>query len=70
MRPAASCSGAAVATALGAVDDFRGLTWWQKLGGQVVAASIPVAFGAWVDRFTFPLVADPSLKLAEWVGCR
>src|ERR1700760_3802954 len=27
--------GAAVATTVGAIDDFRGLTWWQKLGGQV-----------------------------------
>src|SRR6266545_2502604 len=28
--------GAAVATTVGAVDDFRGLRWWEKLGGQVV----------------------------------
>ena len=34
--------GAAVATTVGAVDDFRGLRWWEKLGGQVVAAAIPV----------------------------
>ena len=27
--------GAAVATTVGAVDDFRGLRWWEKLGGQV-----------------------------------
>ena len=26
--------GACVATTVGAVDDFRGLHWWQKLGGQ------------------------------------
>src|SRR5581483_7816731 len=32
--------GAAVATAVGAVDDFRGLSWWQKLAGQVTAAAI------------------------------
>ena len=30
--------GAAVATTVGALDDFRGLRWWQKLGGQVLAA--------------------------------
>jgi UDP-GlcNAc:undecaprenyl-phosphate GlcNAc-1-phosphate transferase len=29
--------GAAVATTVGAVDDFRGLRWWEKLGGQVAA---------------------------------
>ncbi len=34
--------GAAVATTVGAVDDFRGLRWWEKLGGQVTAAAIPV----------------------------
>ena len=27
--------GAAVATTVGAIDDFRGLRWWEKLGGQV-----------------------------------
>ncbi len=37
--------GAAVATTVGAIDDFRRLRWWQKLGGQVFAASIPVGFG-------------------------
>src|SRR3954471_17989000 len=29
--------GAAVVTTVGAIDDFRGLVWWQKLGGQVLA---------------------------------
>src|SRR5919202_1351241 len=48
--------GAAVATTVGAVDDFRVLHWWQKLGGQVVAAAIPTQFGVWVHRFTFPIV--------------
>src|SRR6478672_5523216 len=48
--------GAAVVTAVGAIDDFRGLAWWQKLGGQVLAACIPVAFGVWIDRFTFPVL--------------
>ena len=32
--------GAAVATTVGAIDDFRGLVWWEKLGGQVAAAAI------------------------------
>ena len=48
--------GAAVATTVGAIDDFRGLRWWEKLGGQVVAAAIPAGFGIWVHRFTFPIV--------------
>ena len=40
----------------GAIDDFRGLRWWEKLGGQLLAASIPTIFGVWVHRFTFPFV--------------
>src|SRR6059058_2696320 len=58
--------GAAVATTIGAIDDFRGLRWWEKLGGQVVAASIPVGFGIWVHRFTFPIVGVHTLP--KWVG--
>src|SRR6185312_15789823 len=46
--------GAAVATTIGAVDDFRGLRWWEKLGGQIGAAAIPTGFGVWVHQFTFP----------------
>jgi UDP-GlcNAc:undecaprenyl-phosphate GlcNAc-1-phosphate transferase len=58
--------GAAVATTLGAVDDFRGLLWWQKLGGMLLAAAIPTAFGIWIDRFTFPFVGIH--ELSAWVG--
>src|ERR671930_708903 len=58
--------GAAVATTVGAVDDFRGLVWWEKLGGQIAAAAIPTGFGIWVHRFTFPVVGVHSLP--EWVG--
>ncbi len=53
--------GAAVATVVGAIDDFRGLRWWEKLGGQIAAAGIPVGFGIWVDRFTFPFVGVHDL---------
>ena len=60
--------GAAVATTVGAIDDVRGLVWWQKLGGQVAAAAIPCAFGIWVDRFTFPFLTDPYAELPAWVG--
>ena len=58
--------GAAVATTVGAVDDFRGMRWWEKLGGQMVAAAIPTGFGIWVHRFTFPIVGIHQLP--EWVG--
>jgi UDP-GlcNAc:undecaprenyl-phosphate GlcNAc-1-phosphate transferase len=44
--------GAAVATTIGAIDDFRGLAWWEKLAGQVGAAAIPTGFGVWVHSFT------------------
>src|SRR5712692_9150971 len=58
--------GAAVATTVGAVDDFRGLRWWEKLSGQVLAAAIPVGFGVWIHRFTFPVAGDHAL--AAWIG--
>jgi len=58
--------GMAVATTVGAFDDFRGLVWWEKLGGQLAAASIPTGFGIWVHRFTFPIVGVHALP--EWVG--
>jgi len=56
--------GAAVATTVGAIDDFRGLRWWEKLAGQVLAASIPVGFGVWVHRFTFPVLGVHALPAA------
>lgn len=58
--------GAAVATVVGAVDDFRGLSPPVKLFGQVVAASIPAMFDVWVDRFTFPLLG--VVELPTFVG--
>jgi UDP-GlcNAc:undecaprenyl-phosphate GlcNAc-1-phosphate transferase len=58
--------GAAVATTVGAIDDFRGLAWWQKLGGQVAAAAIPTMFGIWVQRFTFPVLGPRELE--AWLG--
>jgi UDP-GlcNAc:undecaprenyl-phosphate/decaprenyl-phosphate GlcNAc-1-phosphate transferase len=58
--------GAAVATLVGAIDDFRGLVWWEKLGGQIAAAAIPTGFGIWVQNFTFPLVGVHELP--GWVG--
>src|SRR3954470_18912035 len=33
---------AALATTVGAIDDFRGLRWFEKLGGQLAAAAVPV----------------------------
>jgi UDP-GlcNAc:undecaprenyl-phosphate/decaprenyl-phosphate GlcNAc-1-phosphate transferase len=53
--------GAAVATVVGAVDDFRGLSPPTKLVGQVCAAAIPTAFGVWIDHFTFPFLGVVDL---------
>ena len=39
-RCAAILLGAAIATTVGAIDDFRGLRWWEKLAGQVAAAGV------------------------------
>jgi UDP-GlcNAc:undecaprenyl-phosphate GlcNAc-1-phosphate transferase len=58
--------GAAIATTVGAIDDFRGLPWWGKLGGQVSAAAVAVGFGVTVDRFTFPGLG--SQELPEWAA--
>src|SRR5947207_6806450 len=58
--------GAAVAVTVGAVDDFRGLRWFEKLGGQTLAAAIPTWFGVWVDRFTLPFLGIHALP--EWAG--
>ena len=58
--------GAAIATTVGAVDDFRGLPWWPKLAGQVAAASVAVGFGVTVDRFTVP--GFGSQELPEWAA--
>jgi UDP-GlcNAc:undecaprenyl-phosphate GlcNAc-1-phosphate transferase len=53
--------GAAIATTVGAVDDFRGLRWWEKLAGQIAAAGVAVWAGVWVHRFTFPLLGVQTL---------
>ena len=58
--------GAAIATTVGAIDDFRGLPWWGKLGGQIAAGAVAVGFGVTVDRFTFP--GFGSQELPEWAA--
>jgi len=58
--------GAAVATTVGAIDDFRGLAWWEKLGGQALAAGITVGSGVWVERFTLPVIGVHELP--SWLG--
>jgi UDP-GlcNAc:undecaprenyl-phosphate GlcNAc-1-phosphate transferase len=58
--------GAAVATVVGAVDDFRGLSPPTKLVGQILAAAIPIAFGVWIDHFTLPFVG--AVDLTGWIG--
>jgi len=58
--------GAAVATVVGAVDDFRGLSPPVKLAGQIAAASIPPMFGVWIDHFTFPFLG--AVDVPGWLG--
>src|SRR3954447_21976623 len=58
--------GAAIAVTVGAIDDFRGLRWWEKLAGQLLAAAVPTGFGIWVDRFTFPFVGIHTVP--GWLG--
>ena len=58
--------GAAVATAVGMADDFRGLPWWVKLGGQIASALIAVYFGVTIEHFTFPLLGIHELP--EWLS--
>lgn len=58
--------GAAVACVVGAIDDFRGLAPLPKLAGQVIAASIPTAFGVWIDHFTLPFAG--AVDVPGWIG--
>jgi UDP-GlcNAc:undecaprenyl-phosphate GlcNAc-1-phosphate transferase len=60
--------GAALATTVGMADDFRGLPWWAKLGGQSAAAVIAINFGVRIDRFTFPVVGIHDLPFWLAVG--
>src|SRR5581483_5637103 len=57
--------GAAVAPTVGAVDDFRGLSWWQKLLGQIAAAAIPTGFGVYLHTFTF---LSGRQVVPSWIG--
>ena len=59
--------GAAVATVVGAIDDFRVLAPGRKLAGQFVAAAIPPFFGVWIDHFTFPFLGPVDLPPAVGV---
>jgi UDP-GlcNAc:undecaprenyl-phosphate GlcNAc-1-phosphate transferase len=58
--------GAALATTVGVVDDFRGLRWWVKLAGQLAAAGIAVQAGVTIDRFTLPVVGVHGLP--DWLA--
>jgi UDP-GlcNAc:undecaprenyl-phosphate GlcNAc-1-phosphate transferase len=58
--------GAAVATAVGMADDFRGLRWSVKLGGQIASALIAVYFGVTIEHFSFPLLGIHELP--DWLS--
>jgi UDP-GlcNAc:undecaprenyl-phosphate GlcNAc-1-phosphate transferase len=58
--------GAALATTIGMVDDFRGLPWWGKLAGQISAAGVPVYYGLDIDRITVPLLGSHGLP--QWLA--
>ena len=58
--------GAAIATCVGVVDDFRGLPGGGSSAGQVAAAAVAVGSGVQVDRFTFPFLGIQDLP--AWVG--
>jgi UDP-GlcNAc:undecaprenyl-phosphate GlcNAc-1-phosphate transferase len=58
--------GGAVAVVVGLADDFRGLAWWAKLGGQAAAAGVAIGFGLTIDRFTFPFLGIH--ELSSWIG--
>src|SRR6516164_8352668 len=60
--------GAAIATTVGAVDDFRGLRWWEKLAGQIAAAGVVTWAGIWVHEFTFPLLGTVHLPRLVGIG--
>jgi len=53
--------GAGIATAVGVIDDARDLLWWQKLGGQALAAGVTAGLGVYVDHFTFPVIGVGAL---------
>jgi UDP-GlcNAc:undecaprenyl-phosphate/decaprenyl-phosphate GlcNAc-1-phosphate transferase len=59
--------GAAVITAVGAIDDVLDLNPLLKLAGQVVAAAIPVLNGVTVGVFTLPFLGGVDLKSVELV---
>ena len=60
--------GAAVATTVGAVDDFRGLRWFEKLAGQAAAAAVVCWAGVWVHKFTFPILGVQHLPRPLGIG--
>ena len=58
--------GATIACVVGVIDDFRGLPPLPKLAGQVIAAAVPTAFGAWIDHFTLPFLG--AVDVPAWIG--
>jgi UDP-GlcNAc:undecaprenyl-phosphate GlcNAc-1-phosphate transferase len=59
--------GAAVIALVGMVDDIVELPALAKLGGQIVAAIIPVAAGVTVETFTLPFLGGVDLGSTDLV---
>jgi UDP-GlcNAc:undecaprenyl-phosphate GlcNAc-1-phosphate transferase len=55
-------AGAVLIAAVGVLDDVFDMPAGLKLGGQVVAAMIPVFNGVWVNEFTLPFVGSVQLN--------
>jgi UDP-GlcNAc:undecaprenyl-phosphate GlcNAc-1-phosphate transferase len=55
--------GASVITMFGAIDDLRGTSPLVKFSGQLMAASILVAYGVRIDYFSLPGIGTINLEL-------
>ena len=62
--------GAAIAVTVGVADDFRGLHALGKEAQRAERLRLQSrSASAWtIDRFTFPYVTNPYLKLPDWIG--
>jgi UDP-GlcNAc:undecaprenyl-phosphate GlcNAc-1-phosphate transferase len=66
-RIAPLLAGGLLMLGLGAFDDRFGLTAWQKLGVQLLAAALAIAGGMQIDHFTSPLSGE-VLDFEPWLA--